>query len=121
VPQLYIINGIEIEPVTFDSLTQMWQDEYGCVWNLTPEGLVPTDPDERCGVGVLSIPKSWKINEFCKVHDRMFSSKVYRTFNTQLAADIALKDALKLGQYPIAAKVFYNLVRAFGWLVWKGK
>lgn len=120
-PQLFIINGVEVEPVTFDPLTQMWCDEYGCVWNLTKEGLVPVDPDERCGVKALSIPKGWKINEFCKVHDRMYSSRVYRTFNTQEVADLALKEAIKLGQYPITARLFYGLVRSFGWLVWKGK
>ncbi len=120
-PTLYIINGVEIEPVTFDPLDEMWRDDYGCVWNLTKEGLIPTDPDERCGVGVLSIPKGWKINEFCKVHDREYSSHVYRTFNSQETADLALKEALKAGQYPIMARVFYVLVNLFGGLVWKGR
>ncbi len=120
-PTLYIINGIEIEPITFDSVSEMWVDEYGCVYNLTKEGLIPTDPDERCGVGLFSLPKSWKINQSCKVHDRQYSSHVYRAFNDQKTADIALKESLKAGDYPIMARVFYGLVSLFGGLVWKGK
>ena len=113
---LYLPVGSDIELLELGD-DGLYRDSLGTIWALREDGTLK-DPDPRCGVGLFSLPESSELNDYCKVHDAMYSIPAYKAYYTRKEADDALKQLLLNADYPIVGKLFYKLCRIFGRFVW---
>lgn len=97
-----------------------WHDTWGTVWDIHDDRASINGHDDRCGIGILSLPEDHPANEFCKVHDEAYASLVFQAYHTREEADKMLEESLKLGGFWFA-KPFYWLARIFGGIFWEGK
>jgi hypothetical protein len=98
-----------------------YYDSKGTIWALRIDGTL-RDPDPRCGVGLLSLPKSWLITRACKPHDYKFDSEVYQTFHTFEEANRDLERDSQILGYPLFGRVAKWLSSTWlGKLKWEGK
>lgn len=98
----------------------LWRDEYSTIWAL-PDADNVVDESNVCGVGLFSLPESFKGTRACKVHDYAYSSPAYQRFKTRKYTDTKmLKDLRDNGVHPVVAKAMWVTARIFGIFFWEG-
>lgn len=101
-----------------------WRDDAGTIWPLADAGYASPGADNRCGVGIFSLPASDPDNEACHVHDYMFSSSTFQSFHRRSWADNYLKFLMR--QMPAELhssfpEIVWLLAREFGGMFWENK
>lgn len=97
-----------------------YRDESGTIYAL-PDNASSIDDITRCGIGILSLPENWRINQACKTHDYMYSSPVYQAFHTRKEADEVLRKHLANMGYPVIGSLFKKVASIFGGRFWENK
>lgn len=99
--------------------TGLFRDSFGTVFAFSSAAGSVNADDNRCGVGIFSLPKSSIYNEACRSHDFMYSCPAYQRFNSRAESDLYLKKQLQHYGAVIIDDVFYGLARAFGGQFWE--
>lgn len=97
-----------------------YRDEAGVIYAL-PDKASSIDDVNRCGIGVLSLPKNMSINDACKLHDYAYSSPVFQAFYKREEADEMLRQHAAILGYPVLGKIFKFISRIFGRKYWENK
>ncbi len=118
-PQFIIANN-KVEEITLHDDGD-WYDPYGTVLALATKDYAAPDADNRCGVGVFSLPADNSLNDSCKPHDYMYSSPSFQSFHTRQYADYYLKSLLELApneKHSVTPSLFEVLARQEGFHFW---
>lgn len=102
----------------------LFRDEEGGIWAYA-ERAPGDDPEVRCGVGILSLPKSHPLTKACAPHDYKYSSPAYQLFYNRLDADKDMRRDIKIISkkkwYYFLGQGFFSAVRLFGQKFWDNK